>query len=213
MRLTTLHKISPTDRPLEFIGERGERLILNVIQQNIIRVRLYPDGTSRLDRTWMVGANGEFPREGLHRDAIPTLPASAYKVEQTAETVMIETKLLRVVIHLDDLRLEWFTANGQRIAADLRGRAYTYDRASRTIYHYHERHPDEHYYGFGETSGPLDKRGRRITLKPVDALGYNAETGDPLYKHWPFYITERRDLGLYYGLFYDNLATTTFDMG
>ena len=215
MRLTTVHQVTPTDNPLEFVGEHGERLILNVIDHHIIRVRLYPDGKPRLDRTWTVGANGEFPRQGLDRDAVPSLPmdSDAIRLDRRGDHVTLTTKLLQVVIHLDDLRLEWFTKAGVRFAADLRGRAYTYDRTGRAIYHYMERRQDEHYYGFGEASGELDKYGRRITLKPLDALGYNAETGDPLYKHFPFYITEIPDLGISYGLFYDNLSISTFDMG
>lgn len=215
MRLTTVHTVTPTDTPLTFVGGRGERLILTVIDQHIVRVRFYPDGTPRLDRTWMVGAKGRFPREGLDRDAIPSLPVDGQTVRltHTQDTATLETNALRVVVHLDDLHLEWFTAQGVRFAADLRGRAYTYDRTGRAVSHYMQRRPDEHYYGFGETAGALDKRGQRITLKPLDALGYSAETGDPLYKHFPFYITDIPALKVSYGLFYDNLAITTFDMG
>ena len=47
----------------------------------------------------------------------------------------------------------------------------------------------------------------------LDAMGYDAEHGDTLYKHYPFYIIYDTELDLAYGLFYDNLATTIFDMG
>ena len=76
-----------------------------------------------------------------------------------------------------------------------------------------QRRENEHYYGFGERSGFLDKNGRRMRMLNLDALGYNAETGDPLYKHIPFYITYVPELKVAYGLFYDNLSTTVFDMG
>jgi alpha-glucosidase len=48
-------------------------------------------------------------------------------------------------------------------------------------------------------------------MRNLDAMGYNAETTDPLYKHIPFYITRRQSVS--YGLFYDNLATCWFDLG
>ena len=41
---------------------------------------------------------------------------------------------------------------------------------------------DQHF-GLGDKSGPLDRSGRRFRMRQMDALGYNAETGDPLYKH------------------------------
>ena len=39
------------------------------------------------------------------------------------------------------------------------------------------------------------------------------KTTDPLYKHWSFYITYVPSLKIAYGIFYDNLAHSVFDMG
>ena len=51
-------------------------------------------------------------------------------------------------------------------------------------------------------------------MRTADALGYDAQTTDPLYKHIPFYLTVRPDLGgRAVGLFYDNLAHAAFDLG
>ncbi len=48
----------------------------------------------------------------------------------------------------------------------------------------------------------------------TDALGYDAATSDPLYKHIPFYITVRPGAGApAVGLFYDNLSRGAFDLG
>ena len=47
----------------------------------------------------------------------------------------------------------------------------------------------------------------------LDALGYNGETSDPLYKHWPFFLGRRRDSGVAYGVYYDTLSEATFDFG
>ena len=70
-----------------------------------------------------------------------------------------------------------------------------------------KRDPAERYYGFGEKSGDADKHGRRLRMGTADALGYDAGTSDPLYKHIPFYLTVRPDHGgAAVGLFYDNLA-------
>ena len=130
-----------------------------------------------------------------------------------AESAQLRTAALQVEIALGDLALRWSDAAGRTFAADLPGRAYSYDRASRAVYHVMQRRAGEHYYGFGERSGPLDKAGMRMRMFNLDAMGYNAETSDPLYKHIPFYITWVPDLEIAYGLLYDNLAITTFDMG
>ncbi len=47
---------------------------------------------------------------------------------------------------------------------------------------------EELYFGFGETSGPLNKKGRKIEMRNLDALGYDAKNAGPLYKHFPFCI-------------------------
>jgi len=46
----------------------------------------------------------------------------------------------------------------------------------------------------------------------VDNPGYSARNGSPLYKLIPFYITFNPDTRQAFGIFYDNLATTTFDL-
>ena len=37
--------------------------------------------------------------------------------------------------------------------------------------------------------------------------------GDPLYKHWPFFLGRRADTGAAYGVYYDTLAECSFDFG
>lgn len=216
MRIVTSSPViltDPTAHPLVFIGEWGERFQISVLAHDLIRVQLFPDGRPRLDRTWMVvGPDGDVPREGRPRDDLSGFPLPEFELEAGQNGVKLRTQQLRLDINLPDFRLRWANAGGQ-FAVDLAGRAYAYDRAGRVVYHHLERRLNERYYGFGERSGPLDKAGRRMRMVNLDALGYNAETGDPLYKHFPFYITFMPDLQLAYGLFYDNLASAVFDMG
>ena len=59
----------------------------------------------------------------------------------------------------------------------------------------------------------MNRAGQRYRLTNIDAMGYNARASDPLYKHIPFYITCRPELGLAFGLFYDTLSDCVFDFG
>lgn len=74
---------------------------------------------------------------------------------------------------------------------------------------------DEHYFGLGEKSGPLDKRGRRWTMwgtdPYVDAWGGYPPGTDPLYQSIPFYLAHRA--GRTCGVFTDDAYRTTFDLG
>lgn len=217
MRLIQPDGFSLTDQTPDsviFTGSRGEQFQISVLDDDLIRVRHLPDGAARLDRTWLVvGPDGDMPREGRLRDDLSPFPLPGYTLDKVGNVFVLKTQTLQLDIDAQMPWLRWSTADGLPFAADLRKRAYTYDQAGNSVYHYLERRRDEHYFGFGERSGVLDKRGMRFRMVNVDALGYNAETSDPLYKHIPFYITFIPSLNLAYGLFYDNTSTVTFDMG
>ncbi|MCB9450427.1 MAG: DUF5110 domain-containing protein [Anaerolineaceae bacterium] len=218
MRFTPLSGVSLIEgqpQPLSFQGQFGEQVRIDVLDDGLIRVRHHPDGTPRLNRTWMiVDADGQMPREGRSRDDLSPFPCPAYALTQpTPNTLLIQTNQLALTVHLGELRLEWADSAGNEFAADMAQIGYAYNRAGGDVFHYLQRRPDEYYFGFGERTGPLDKTGRRMRMVNMDTLGYDSETSDPLYKHFPFYITFLPQLNIAYGLLYDNLATTTFDMG
>jgi len=187
---------------------------ITVLEDDIIRVTMLPDGAYRLRRTWMVvDESGDVPLAGRDRDDLAPFSRPTFEHKVQESRVTIKTQSLSVIAILDDLRLEWKNAAGREFAEDAISRAYAHNPSGREIYHYMNRRPDDHYYGFGEKAGPLDKVKHRMEMRGVDALGYDAERSDPLYKHWPFYITLVPDLNVAYGLFYDNLSTCVFDMG
>ena len=69
---------------------------------------------------------------------------------------------------------------------------------------------DEQYFGLGEKSTPLDKRGRSYVEWNTDPAGFDASS-EPLYQSVPFFIGLRK--GRAYGLFLDNTFRSSFDMG
>ena len=217
MRILDLSEVSLAgqDGPtLTYRGARGERVTLSVLEHDLIRVRHEPDGAPRLDRTWLiVGPDGDTPREGRLRADLSPFSLPAYTFAQDGPVHHLHTERLHLTIHTDRLALEWADGADRRFAADLAMHAYAYDARGQAVWHYLERATTEHYYGFGEKAGPLDKHGQRLRMLNLNAFYYDAETSDPLYKHWPFYITYVPELDIAYGLLYDNLATSVFDLG
>ncbi|MCB2206124.1 DUF4968 domain-containing protein [bacterium] len=71
-------------------------------------------------------------------------------------------------------------------------------------------HDDERFYGLGEKTGGLNKRGSNWTMWNSDVPGYG-EAQDPLYVSVPFFIGVR-DVGAY-GVFFDNSYRSTFNLG
>jgi len=69
---------------------------------------------------------------------------------------------------------------------------------------------DEHYFGLGDKTGPMDHRDLAFTMWNTDAFGWQEST-DTLYKDIPF-IFALRD-GASYGIFLDNTYRSSFDFG
>lgn len=215
VRPAPVRLLSNQNNVLTFTGNNSEKFLISILEQDIIHVQHLPDGTPRLDRTWsIVDAQGEMPWEGRKRDDLSGFSRPQFQMVQDSLSMRISTDHLHLDMDLGDCSLTWQNrSDNVTFAADLKRRAYSYDAASETVYHYMLRRTDEHYYGFGEKSGPLDKYGRRMRMTNLDALGYSAKDSDPLYKSIPFYTTFIPSINVAYGLFYDNLSNSTFDMG
>eukprot|EP00871_Galdieria_phlegrea_P000801 jgi/Galph1/1721/GphlegSOOS_G417.1 len=208
------------DACLQVFGCLEEKLYICFLENDIVRVCFCPDGFSRMERTWIrCDENNDVPIEGLRRDDLNRFqcphPMIQCKEEgaQTSQLVM-KGNILNINVELQPkVRLSWYDIKGRCFLSDCPNGAYLYDKDSKAVYHYLCRYSTEHYYGFGETSGKLDKTGTRIVLDPKDALGYDAKNSDPLYKHHPFYITYNTALDVAYGILYDNLLPCVFDLG
>jgi alpha-D-xyloside xylohydrolase len=64
---------------------------------------------------------------------------------------------------------------------------------------------DEHFYGFGEKFGGLDKKGQAVNLWNTNAMGINTERS---YKNVPFFMSSKG-----YGVFYNTSYKLQCDMG
>jgi len=164
----------------------------------VVRVRFTPASTTPLPRSWVVA--GAPPRS-----ALPV-------VVTEAEVSKVTSGSLTAVVSHAPLRLS-FVSGGETIDADdtLRGMAVS-GSAVRVWKRLRE---DEHVYGFGEKTGPLDKRGNKLggvayAMWNSDTYGYGDAT-DPLYASVPFFLVLRN--GRAHGVYLDNSFRTSFDVG
>lgn len=72
-------------------------------------------------------------------------------------------------------------------------------------------HLGDHYYGLGEKTGFLDKKGYEYEMWNTDDPSAHLEYFKSLYKSIPFYTVLNEKYT--YGIFYDNTYRTFFDMG
>ena len=193
-------------------------LNLFVLEDNLIRVVFQRNDELRLDRTWMVAPDGkDVAWEGRERLSTDGFSLPNFTLNQTEKTLSIETEQLRLTIH-QPLWMEWeHKVNGQwlPLTKDRKTGAYQLGVSEPGVAHYMNRCDNELYYGLGEKTGNLNREGRRFEMRNLDAMGYDASKTDPLYKHVPFYITKTNtdESGASFGVFYDNLASSWFDLG
>ncbi|TKC82942.1 glycoside hydrolase family 31 protein [Trinickia terrae] len=188
-----------------------------VLEEDIVRVRVLPEGVARGPRTWAIAPGlDDVALEGRDRLDTSGFTRPTFKLDATPAQLRIETQQVRLTIMLAGGYCAWEIRHGDEWRAVLQDRAtqaYNFGWWDERVYHYVHRMPGEMYLGLGERAGSLDRANQSYRMVNVDAMGYSAKTTDPLYKHIPFYLTWRKDAQLGYGLFYDTLADCTFDMG
>jgi alpha-glucosidase len=202
---------------LAFLGDVAHVVHVFILEEDLIRVLLLPDGELRFPRTWAIAPGQEdVPVEGRDRFDLAGFSLPRYGFEETASEFTISTKCLRLTIRRDGFQCRWEMRAGgawRQVARDRPTQSYNFGWWDDKVYHYLVREADEMYFGLGERAGDTNRAGQSYRLCNVDPMGYSARTTDPLYKHIPFYLTWKKSGKLSFGLFYDTLSDCIFDMG
>jgi alpha-glucosidase len=194
--------------------EAGWQCRLFVLADDLMRVLLVPENGLREPRTWAISPGGrDVPWEGRDRLDVSGFESPKFDVDAGAAEVALRTRAMIVRVQLAPFALRWEDAAGTSFAEDRPTHAYQWSPRSGLVRHSTARTASHQYFGLGDKTGPLDKHGRRFRTLALDALGYDAKTSDPLYKHWPFLIQRDARTGIAFGQFYDTLAAATFDLG
>ncbi|SFN07168.1 alpha-glucosidase [Izhakiella capsodis] len=200
---------------IEILVEDKHIFYISVLDEKLFRVNVKVNGESSLDRTWSIDPSNDIPWEGRLRDDYSGFELPEFTLEEFDDHLIISTNLMRVTVH-QPLWLEWSYRNDANdswsfLTKDRTTSAYLLDTQGNGAAHYQSRYKDERYYGLGEKTGPLLRNGNRYEMRNLDAMGYNAFSTDPLYKHVPFIITQRENIS--FGIFYDNLSSCWIDLG
>jgi alpha-glucosidase len=196
---------------------QNHRVHLFVLEPDIVRVLVLPNGKMRFGKTWAIAPGlDDVPIEGRDRFDLEHFTLPAFELTELPGKLLVATGKIRLTIQLAGFFCRWETKIGDQwvqVAADRPTQSYNFAWWDHRVYHYLNREPGESYFGLGERAGDTDRTGNSYRMTNVDAMGYSARTTDPLYKHIPFYLTWKRDRRTGFGLFYDTLSDCTFDMG
>jgi alpha-glucosidase len=173
----------------------GAKVQVIALAPTVVRLRYSADGSFPPDHSFAV-----LP------DAFPQPPK--VQVSDAPAGIFIRTDALEVRITRSPLMASFLDIKGNLISQDHPGYPVAFNGTAFRVWK--SMPADEHYFGLGEKSGPLDHREQAFTMWNTDAYGWEQGT-DPLYKDIPFFMALRN--GVSYGIFLDNTYRTNFDFG
>lgn len=191
---------------------------IRVLEPFIINVKLSDQQKIELPTWTITPGDTELPFEGVSRETLEPFSLPEYRLEESDEFITVTTSELKLTIQKEGFYLNWFQKNAEgifeQVMTDRKTQSYAHHiSVNQPTCHYLERDLGEMYFGLGEKTGAVDRHGRRFRMNNIDAMGYNAETTDPLYKHIPFYITYKPEIHQSIGIFYDDYQNSVFDFG
>lgn len=183
-----------------------------VLTDEIIRVRVSFDRKFVESSYALVTTAWDDNLDELFADERKRIEAAKLECTEDDKKIVFKTKKYILTLRKATLSFTLEDIFGDIIYKDLKERAFDKDYLGRVSHYSLLDVEKDHFYGFGEKTGHLDKKGRRLRMNPKDAIGHNPETGEPLYKHIPFYIRINEDIKKPLGLFYNNSYDAVFDM-
>jgi alpha-glucosidase len=198
-------------------SQEGFIVHIFALEEEILRVMVLPEGELHFPRTWAIAPGLEdVPLEGRDRFNLEGFTSPGMEILQEENELCMTTARVRLTVQLRGFFCRWeVSQNGQwhSAASDRSTQSYNFRWWDERVYHYLKREVDEMYFGLGERAGDTNRAGQSYRMTNIDAMGYNARTTDPLYKHIPFYLTWKKQSKVPFGLFYDTIADCMFDMG
>lgn len=172
-------------------GEASETI--TALRDDLLRIRVSRTGVLPEDASWAVLADAR-------HSSVSATP------ENGGDYVGFRTNSLRVEIDRKTLALTVRDLSGNVLQQDARPLRLDGDsfRISKTM------SEEEHFFGLGDKTGPLDRRDEAFTLWNTDAYRFQEST-DPIYKSIPFFISYRS--GRAVGVLMDNTWRSSFDFG
>lgn len=151
-----------------------------------------------------------------------------FEVQKKDSYVEITTEYLNIRVY-DDFKVDFFDKDENALCEDFKeerkpfvrrgvtnmaleeGHKIEFDEKSHKIEVVKKMSGDEKFYGLGDKTGHLNKKGYYYEMWNTDCPAPHVESFKSLYKSIPFFITLRDKCT--FGIFFDNTFKTYFDMG
>ena len=183
--------VKTDERSAIFTAADGSALELKICSGSVVRVRFSPDGNFCSHESFAVTDEN--------------LEETGLSFSEQEACYEIFTDKLRIRIDKDPLRLRIFDKYQKLLFSDCADKGRICEGTRKVEYKTLRR--DEHFFGLGEKTGKLDRRGEQYKMWNSDKPCYST-VEDPLYKSIPFFMSNYR-----YGIFLDNTYKTEFKFG
>ncbi|UKJ09349.1 glycoside hydrolase family 31 protein [Solitalea lacus] len=169
---------------------------ISVISDEIIRVRMAPQGTFLADFSYAI--NG-YPHK-----------ITLVKFAEDENIYKISTPKVNCIITKADFLISFTDSNNHMMNADAKAMHFEENVQFGGYYVYCSKvcTNTEDFYALGDKPTEFNLRGKRLVLWNTDTYAF-AKNQDPLYRSIPFYIGLNE--GKSYGIFFDNTFKTHFD--
>lgn len=211
MMLNRFQSVEKTDNGYMIHGDNAD-VMLVFLSDDVIRIRTSFSRSFEEASYALVTTAWEDELDELFKEERTRITALSVPYEETDKKITFTTATCKLVLRKEPFSFRLIDKNGAVIYQDLKERAFDCDQLGRLTHYSLVDREHDHFYGFGEKTGHLDKKGKRLRMSPKDAIGHDPENGEPLYKHIPFYIRINDQVKTAVGLFYNNSHDSVFDM-
>ncbi|NDV84010.1 glycoside hydrolase family 31 protein [Bacteroides sp. 51] len=176
-----------------FNSKDGSKLSLTICSSSVVKVWFDQAGTFIRNNESFAVVNEQLEEiEGI-------------SVNEEPACYEIFTSKLRIRVNKNPMQLQIFDKWQKLVFSDFKERGHVAD--STAVKAYKVLRGDENFFGLGEKTGPLNRRGRSYKMWNSDRPCYSVSE-DPLAKSIPFFMSSYR-----YGIFLDNTYKTEFKFG
>ncbi|WNF35816.1 glycoside hydrolase family 31 protein [Bacillaceae bacterium IKA-2] len=172
-------------------------------ENSFVAILFYGDNTARI-----VMNQNEEPSLKTSFAVIKERELVIPKVNEENETIEIKNGDIIVKITKTPFRVSILNSFGKLLLAE-ENKGFGFNEKGEVIC-FKKMEKNDHFYGFGEKTNYLEKRGEKMEMWNTDVYApHNPETNS-LYQSIPFFITLRK--GKAHGVFFDNTFKTEFDL-
>ncbi|MDR1681942.1 MAG: DUF4968 domain-containing protein [Candidatus Symbiothrix sp.] len=176
-----------------FNSENESKIALKLCSGSLLKVWFSPDGKFLRNNESFAVINEELENMGQIR------------IEEQASCYELFTGELRIRVNKNPYQLQIYDKWQKLLLSDFNDKGFVVDSTRKITYK--SLHPDEAFFGLGEKTGTLNRRGHAYKMWNSDKPCYGVNE-DPLYKSIPFFMSNYN-----YGIFFDNTYKTEFKFG